>query len=163
DWSGAQRHTGRVPDVSIRDAGEAVDRIRLRLRSARARHSEARGALSGRPAEAERARHADVYTRADQRRARCARVERWRTWGDHMVNRHTKSPRREPAKSAGCENTKRIAGLLVFAVSCAFAVMLRAVPDTITVTGGQIAGSAADGIRAFKGIPFAAPPVGELR
>ena len=32
-----------------------------------------------------------------------------------------------------------------------------------SVTGGKIAGTAVDGLGEFKGIPFAAPPVGDLR
>src|SRR5215204_6231471 len=31
------------------------------------------------------------------------------------------------------------------------------------VTGGQVLGIVDDGVAAFKGIPFAAPPVGDLR
>jgi para-nitrobenzyl esterase len=33
----------------------------------------------------------------------------------------------------------------------------------VQVTGGRVAGTLANGIASFKGIPFAAPPVGELR
>ncbi|HKA17539.1 MAG TPA: carboxylesterase/lipase family protein [Blastocatellia bacterium] len=35
--------------------------------------------------------------------------------------------------------------------------------DSIKVDGGLISGVSADGVRSFKGIPFAAPPVGDLR
>ena len=38
-----------------------------------------------------------------------------------------------------------------------------AASDLVTVDGGQISGTSEDGVRAFKGIPFAAPPVGALR
>ncbi len=34
---------------------------------------------------------------------------------------------------------------------------------TVHVTGGEIRGVAKDGVASFKGIPFAAPPVGDLR
>lgn len=33
----------------------------------------------------------------------------------------------------------------------------------VTVAGGRIAGSVADGVRCFLGVPYAAPPVGNLR
>jgi para-nitrobenzyl esterase len=38
-----------------------------------------------------------------------------------------------------------------------------AASDTVTVDGGKVRGTSADGVRVFKGIPFAAPPVGALR
>ena len=36
-------------------------------------------------------------------------------------------------------------------------------PDPVEVEGGRVSGYVEDGIRIYKGIPFAAPPVGELR
>ena len=35
--------------------------------------------------------------------------------------------------------------------------------QTVKVTGGEVQGVVAEGISIFKGIPFAAPPVGDLR
>lgn len=39
----------------------------------------------------------------------------------------------------------------------------RRVPEVVGVEGGQVRGRVADEVLSFKGIPFAAPPVGELR
>jgi para-nitrobenzyl esterase len=36
-------------------------------------------------------------------------------------------------------------------------------PDTLRVDGGMLSGAAHDGVRSYKGIPYAAPPVGALR
>jgi len=35
--------------------------------------------------------------------------------------------------------------------------------ETVKVTGGEVQGNVSDGVSIFKGIPFAAPPVGDLR
>src|SRR2546425_13289349 len=51
----------------------------------------------------------------------------------------------------------------IIAVLAAGSFMVSAAPDTVKVEGGQISGIAANGVRAFNGIPFAAPPVGALR
>ncbi|RYG22907.1 carboxylesterase family protein, partial [bacterium] len=41
--------------------------------------------------------------------------------------------------------------------------MMMAEGPRVKVTGGTIEGTVEGGIRTFKGVPFAAPPVGELR
>jgi para-nitrobenzyl esterase len=38
-----------------------------------------------------------------------------------------------------------------------------AIPDVVRVDTGRVKGAASNGVTAFKGIPFAAPPVGALR
>ncbi len=38
-----------------------------------------------------------------------------------------------------------------------------ATTDVVTTESGQVKGSIKDGVLAFKGIPFAAPPLGPLR
>ena len=49
------------------------------------------------------------------------------------------------------------------ALTLAFAAPAMAEITEATVTGGKVAGTVVDGISEFKGIPFAAPPVGDLR
>src|SRR5215469_12475805 len=62
-----------------------------------------------------------------------------------------------------------LATSLAFVLACLLPAIRQSVysfapaPDVIRVEGGQIAGTVAEGVRTFKGIPFAAPPVGELR
>jgi para-nitrobenzyl esterase len=53
--------------------------------------------------------------------------------------------------------------VLAFALALTISGVALATNDTIKVEGGLISGATVDGIRSFKGIPFAAPPVGELR
>lgn len=43
------------------------------------------------------------------------------------------------------------------------ACLCQAQDDTVKVEGGKISGTSKDGIRNYKGIPFAFPPVGDLR
>jgi para-nitrobenzyl esterase len=40
---------------------------------------------------------------------------------------------------------------------------LAAAPDVVTTDAGSVSGAIVNGVRVFKGIPFAAPPIGELR
>jgi para-nitrobenzyl esterase len=51
---------------------------------------------------------------------------------------------------------------LAAAIGVASAVLAQA-PAVVRVDGGELQGAVADGVVSFKGIPFAAPPTGELR
>jgi para-nitrobenzyl esterase len=50
--------------------------------------------------------------------------------------------------------------MALVAASCALTLPAQ---DTVTVQTGKIKGVSSDGLIAFKGIPYAAPPVGDLR
>jgi len=60
---------------------------------------------------------------------------------------------------------KRSLSLLAIVSSVVAALSPRAftAADTVKIDSGQISGVSASGVRVFKGIPFAAPPVGDLR
>jgi len=45
----------------------------------------------------------------------------------------------------------------------AAALLPAGVPDTVKIDTGRVKGATHDGVTAFKGIPYAAPPVGDLR
>src|SRR5215475_7424181 len=55
--------------------------------------------------------------------------------------------------------------LILLAIGLVFALSGSALTanDTVRVEGGLTSGSVVDGVRSYKGIPFAAPPVGEMR
>jgi para-nitrobenzyl esterase len=61
-------------------------------------------------------------------------------------------------------NVRGVLALMAAAVAAAAITIPAAVSDPITVATGKLSGATLpSGVRAFKGIPFAAPPVGDLR
>ncbi|MBO0862901.1 MAG: carboxylesterase family protein, partial [Chloracidobacterium sp.] len=52
---------------------------------------------------------------------------------------------------------------LVFVPSYVLSGSALTANDTVRTEGGLISGSIVDGVRSYKGIPYAAPPVGDLR
>jgi para-nitrobenzyl esterase len=53
--------------------------------------------------------------------------------------------------------------LIAMFLTSAFAQLAVSQIQTAKVTGGELQGVVADGISIFKGIPYAAPPAGDLR
>ena len=53
--------------------------------------------------------------------------------------------------------------MIAAAAFCTFAGSALAAPDTVKISSGEIHGSVVGEVANFKGIPFAAPPVGDLR
>src|SRR5688572_11049503 len=58
----------------------------------------------------------------------------------------------------------KIVATVIASILVAFAYVLTAAPtEPVKVDGGLVAGVADAGVRSHKGIPYAAPPVGEWR
>jgi para-nitrobenzyl esterase len=55
----------------------------------------------------------------------------------------------------------RLAIMMIFCVAAASSA--RAAIEYVNITGGRVQGEVKDGLATFKGLPFAAPPVGALR
>jgi para-nitrobenzyl esterase len=55
-----------------------------------------------------------------------------------------------------------VAALVIGALGASSAVAYAAV-ERAEITGGKVEGVATNGIASFKGVPFAAPPVGDNR
>ena len=53
--------------------------------------------------------------------------------------------------------------LIILAAALTLCACASKVPGQVKVTGGTIQGVVLDDVTVYKGIPFAAPPVGELR
>src|SRR5947209_27659 len=57
----------------------------------------------------------------------------------------------------------RCSGFAVLAAMLALAAVAHAAPDSVKVAQGQLHGAVTGSVASFKGVPFAAPPLGDLR
>jgi para-nitrobenzyl esterase len=74
--------------------------------------------------------------------------------------------RRDSTKAVSRVTTLVLCSLAGLAAATSVGTAARAQPQTpslVKVNGGELQGVVADGVVSFKGIPFAAPPVGDLR
>ncbi len=81
-----------------------------------------------------------------------------RAFAGFSVEKLLKPP---PAGSVPEVEMKKV--LIAIILIMAFAQLALSEIKTAKVTGGEVQGIVTDGISVFKGIPFAAPPVGDLR
>src|SRR5690242_12265221 len=59
---------------------------------------------------------------------------------------------------------KRTLPVLLLGVALIASTQLRAaITDPVKTDAGQLSGTVQEGVRVYKGVPFAAPPVGALR
>src|SRR5713226_6148036 len=96
------------------------------------------------------------WTRARIRLSIPRAIERWSTRRRRLSTPGWKNSRR------GNNLMNRISHFIVLALSAAV-LAGAAIPDPVKIETGLISGAdLSAGVRAFKGIPFAAPPVGDL-
>src|SRR5689334_15002889 len=53
--------------------------------------------------------------------------------------------------------------VMLLAVLAVGPLLISAATDPVKVEGGLISGTESGGVRAYKGVPYAAPPLGDLR
>src|SRR5580765_4530419 len=59
---------------------------------------------------------------------------------------------------------KRTLVLVLVGIAILYSAQMRAaIPEAVKTDAGQLSGTVQEGVRVFKGVPFAAPPVGALR